>query len=136
MLDSGAQVDVVYTDFARAFDSVDHGILLSKLHRMGCSRNLLKLFHSYLNDRSLFVFFLGCRSALFKVESGVPQGSVLGPLLFNIFINDLDTCLGCGRLLYADDMKIYTKVSNMSDCLLLQKDLQVVSSWCKTNKLT
>ena len=135
-LDSGAQVDVIYTDFASAFDSVDHGILLEKLDSIGCPGNLLRLFRSYLSDRSLFVFYLGCKSSLFKASSGVPQGSVLGPLLFNIFINDIDDDLHCHRLLYADDMKIYAKISDLADCQLLQRDLFSVSEWCRLNRLT
>jgi Reverse transcriptase (RNA-dependent DNA polymerase) len=131
----GSQVDCIYTDFSKAFDKVDHFILLTKLARLGFSSLLLKWFHSYLTNRKQYVSFAGSESDWFSPTSGVPQGSILGPLLFLIFINDAVSDFHCSYLLYADDLKIFKIIDNISDCDQLQNDITYLSDWCNTNSL-
>ena len=119
-LDQHSQVDVIYTDFSKAFDRLDHGILLRKLNLIGLSSGLMKLFADYLHDRYLFVQHHGFRSVRFNQRSGVPQGSILGPFFFDIFINDVTSGLAVHCLMYADDLKLYTEITSFADCERLQ----------------
>lgn len=134
-LDSGGQVDVVYTDFSKAFDRIDHGLLISKLPSFGFSEKFIRLLTSYISGRRQFVEVRGCRSMLFDVPSGVPQGSVIGPLLFNVFIDDVTLVLKNRCLLYADDMKVYSRIGTPSDAFALQNDLDSLQQWCVDNGL-
>ena len=134
-LDNQGQVDVIYTDLSKAFDRLDHGLLLKKLSSVGLDQNLLLLFQSYLADRRLTVQFQGIKSFEIIASSGVPQGSVLGPLLFIIFINDIGSNIHSNLLLYADDCKLFGRVDNLSDCESLQSDLLKVKTWCDENLL-
>lgn len=131
----GAQVDVVYTDFARAFDRVDHGILLKKLKHLGFDAPSLCLISSYLRCRNQVVYYQGAQSIPFTAWSGVPQGSNLGPLLFILFVNDLPLVVQSPCLMYADDFKIFNSVSAYSDGLKLQQDLDAILKWSLDNKL-
>lgn len=134
-LDNNCQVDVVFTDFSRAFDSIDHGILVDKLKSFGLSKSLIAFLVSYLSDRRQYVEFRGYRSGEFFVTSGVPQGSNLGPLLFIMFINDITSNISVESLLYADDMKIFCRITCPDDCLRLQADIDNVFEWCSVNHL-
>ena len=119
---SGAsQIDAVYTDFSKAFDRVDHGLLLLKLKKLGMPSEVVNWSASYLNGRTQKVRIGGTLSEVLLVRSGVPQGSHLGPLLFLLFINDITYFLkDVEFLLYADDLKLYKTISNDSDALVLQ----------------
>lgn len=137
VVESGMQLDVVYTDFSKAFDTVCHRILLKKLSEMGLHSSILRWIGSYLGDREQYVKIGSCRSCLFPVKSGVPQGSHLGPLLFNLFINDIANIFRYSRcLLYADDLKIFCRVNSLSDAANVQTDLDALSSWCEKNRLS
>ena len=135
ILDNQGQVDVIYTDFSKAFDSIDHRCLINKLDHHGLSNDFLALLRSYLSNRVSFVSYNGFQSHNFSMSSGVPQGSNLGPLLFNLFINDLLLSLSCPVLAYADDIKIYTSIVDSSDVLNLQENIDIINKWCHSNKL-
>lgn len=135
-MDSGAQVDSIFTDFSKCFDRIDHYILLQKLSYAGIHGNLFRWLKAYIENRSQAVVLNGYTSAWHFVPSGVPQGSLLGPLLFNIFINDVSSCfLNSKFLLYADDMKIFKNVNDINDCLSLQEDLDRFQNYCNLNRL-
>ena len=115
-------VDTIYLDFSKAFDSVPHKRLLSKLLSYGISGNTRNWIESFLKDRTQEVIVNGCRSDKKPVLSGIPQGSVLGPVLFIIYINDILDEIESDGLLFADDAKIFRKIAD--DAKTLQKDLE------------
>lgn len=131
------QVDTIYFDMSKAFDLVDHSLLLEKLKSYGMSTTLCTLLHNYLSDRHNFVRILGHLSQPFVTLSGVPQGSILGPILFNVFINDLSSCVLHSEILqYADDIKLFREIVSLEDCVKLMDDVKSVSNWCSLNRLT
>lgn len=131
------QVDSIYTDFSKAFDKVDHKILIQKLDvYFGIHGNLLRWVKSYLHRRSQLVAVKGFLSSPAPITSGVPQGSHLGPLLFIAFINDLVSHFRSPCLLYADDLKLYSTIRSISDCDALQSDLYTLHKWCGENGMS
>ena len=136
-LDKNIQSDLIYLDFAKAFDSVDHSILLAKLKAYGVSGPLFSWFTDYLTGHAQRVVVEGAASKWALVTSGVPQGSLLGPLLFTIFINDLpEEVVGGVRVaLYADDTKLYKSVTSICDCQSLQTTLGNLNRWSKHNRI-
>jgi len=135
-LDGRNQVDVIYLDFSKAFDSVPHAVLLNKLKQTGFSTDLIKFFCSYFDNRSQFVYYNGHSSILSKISSGVVQGSNLGPILFTLFINNITDIVSVQTLMYADDVKIFCNVKNVFDCINLQNDLDKIQLWCVQNGLS
>ena len=134
-LNNRIQTDIIYTDFRKAFDSVDHRILLSKMSAMGFSNKLTNFMSSYLSKRQLYVSYEGVRSQIFYPTSGVPQGANLGPLLFIIFINDLVCQLGEDSLVFADDVKIFRSIRSQQDNIVLQESLNGLIRWCSANRI-
>jgi len=118
-LDGGDSVDIIYFDFAKAFNSVPHTCLLTKLKSYGLTENLLRWLESYLVGRKQIVVINGETSAWCDVLSGVPQGSVLGPLLFNIYVNDMPTQVSSSVRQFADDLKMFRVIHNAQDFQLL-----------------
>ncbi len=137
-LDEGCLGGVVFLDLKKAFDTVDHSILLRKLKSLGVSDLCEKWFHSYLHERMQRTKVDGVCSTDHVVSHGVPQGSILGPLLFVIFINDLcDTVELCGTSMYADDTAIFYMAKDADDLRLsIQYDLQSISYWMSENRLS
>lgn len=135
-VDRGSPVDVIYTDFSKAFDKVDHKLLVKKLHTIGIAGNLLQWCESYLVKRTSKVVVNGYSSKLFLTRSGVPQGSHLGPLFFNIFINDVTSCFVHSKIyVHADDLKIIKRIECNEDTYKLQEDLDRFSQWCSDNNM-
>ena len=137
-LNKGSRIDVVYFDFAKAFDSVNHDIILHKLkNRFGIDGFLLKFFVEYLSGRKQRVVIGNTFSDDLNVTSGVPQGSILGPLLFVLFINDIgdDVSNSSNILLYADDTKLFREIQCHNDSEILQGDIAVLNNWALGNKM-
>ena len=128
-LDSGYPVDVIYLDFQKAFDKVPHQRLITKLAAHGFDGDILNWIENWLADRKQRVVINGQFSGWRDVLSGVPQGSVLGPLLFVIYINDIDESVVSRALKFADDTKIYHTVNTSSDIEMLRSDLCNLFSW-------
>ncbi len=134
--ESQCSVDMIYLDFAKAFDKVDHGVLLHKLRDMGITGNLGVWFYNFLSDRKQFVRIPGGTSTDSPVTSGVPQGTVLGPLLFLILMCDIDCGVTNSTVVsFADDTRLYTRISEIEDCDLLQSDLNCVYEWATNNNM-
>lgn len=127
---NGKQVDCIFLDFQKAFDSVAHNLLLIKLSALNIPTVLLHWIEAYLDDRKQCVVLNGTSSSYRTVLSGVPQGSVLGPLLFLIFINDIGEQVLSHLRLYADDCCLYREITSLSDSAQLQNDLDVILLWC------
>ena len=127
----GKVVDSIYFDFAKAFDTVPHRRLLRKLDRYGIKGKVLQWIKGFLKNRRQLVKLNGVESIISSVVSGIPQGSVLGPLLFVIYINDLPEEVVSDVYLFADDTKILKQVNSRDDSLVLQKDIDNLERWSR-----
>lgn len=134
-LDQGYGIDVVYLDYRKAFDTVWHSGLLTKLQGYGVEGQLLAWIKSFLQGRRMRVQVRGAHSEWVDVSSGVPQGSVLGPLLFLIFVNDIPEWIKSNVKMFADDTKVWTRISTLKDGEVLQDDLNNLMSWSDKWKL-
>ena len=129
MIEKGQSIDIIYTDFAKAFDKVPHQRLLRKMKDIGIVGNVLNWVRSFLTGRNQRVRVENEFSNSVPVKSGIPQGSVLGPTLFVIFINDMPEIVESMCQLFADDAKIFRNVSSREDCIKLQNDLDKLTEW-------
>ena len=127
--DKRTQTDVIIMDFSKAFDTVPHNRLISKLKYYGINGKIITWISSFLKSRKQRVVVGGEHSQWVKVESGVPQGTVLGPLLFLLYINDLPENLNSTVRLFADDCVLYNTISTPQDAAILQRDLETLSTW-------
>ena len=119
-------------DISKAFDKVWHEGLVFKLKQNGVSGNLLKLFESYLRDRQQRVVINGSFSNFLPIESGVPQGSVLGPLLFLVYINDLERNIKSNIKFFADDTMLFSLVKDpVTSAVTLNHDLDLIALWAE-----
>ena len=132
----------IYLDLSKAFDILDHAILLDKLFNYGIRGNPLKLISSYLENRQQFVEFRNTKSNIMQISTGVPQGSILGPLLFLIYINDFPSASSYFNfIMYADDTTLYSNIDspNQNDLIRLTEtkinaELANIDEWLKINK--
>lgn len=135
-LENGNEVDMVSTDFSKAFDKISHSLIVFKLSSLGFEPLFLQWITSYLENREYCVRFRSALSNPILATSGVPQGSHLGPLLFILTINDIDMVIKhCQISLYADDTKFFKIIEASEDISLLQTDLNSFSTWCTNNCL-
>ena len=125
------QVDAVVLDFAKAFDTVPHQRLLHRLKYLGIQGSLLSWISQFLTEREQTVVVQGSSSRPVHVSSGVPQGTVLGPLLFLSYINNLPDQVSSNVCLFADDCVVYRPIKTHKDCVILQQDLRTLEAWGK-----
>ena len=133
-VDEGSSMDVIYLDFSKAFDKVPHQRSLQKLKAHGISGKLLRSIELWLSNRKQRVHISGFQSSWQFVLSGVPQGSILRPVLFLVFINDLDSGIVNWILKFADDTKVFRKVNNIGDSQKMQDDLNTLLVGPRTGK--
>ena len=130
-IDQGHGVDVAYLDFSKAFNSVPHQRLLQKLASYGFGGKLLSWLTGFLSDRYQKVILNGSSSSWCSVTSGVLQGSVLGPLLFKLYINDIANIVHTNLSFFADDLKVYIVIKTFEDFHQLQENLDNIQNWCQ-----
>ena len=123
------QVDVIVLDYSKAFDTVPFERLLNKLQAYGVQGNTSKWIRGFLTKRTQEVVVNGSKSKTTKVTSGVPQGTVLGPLLFLSYINDIELGIQSKMRLFADDSAMYREINTVEDALALQRDLFKLQEW-------
>ena len=134
--DQHIPVDVNYLDCRKAFDTVPHLRLIEKLRTLGVRGNILNWVTNFLLNRRQCVSIRGSTSRWLPVDSGVPQGSVLGPILFLFYINDLIDGLECPILLFADDAKIFKEIKSQDDIDMLTRDMEKIQNWSNKWLLT
>ena len=136
-LDKGNYSGMLLLDLEKAFDTVNHNILVGKLKAVGLNSSVVSWFSSYLSERKQLVSISGTESSLQTITCGVPQGSVLGPLLFLIYINDLETAVNCRLLMYSDDAALIVSGNNTGIIgKMLTTELKSVCDWMADNKLS
>ena len=137
ILDQGGQVDTIYLDMSKAFDQINHQRLLHKLTNSGIGRNLLKWFQLNLTDRRQRVVVIGATSDPLPVCSGVPQGSILGPTLFLLYVNNLPDVIKSSQVsIFAGDTKVFSTIRSQDDVESLQADLVNLEHWSCVSGLT
>lgn len=129
-------MDSIFTDFSKAFDKVPYDILIDKLRQNGICGELVDWFKLHLCNRQQYVVIKGIKSMPFTASSVVPQGSHNGPLLFNLFINDILCVDQTSQVyLFADDLKLCNVIKNLEHSLLLQNELDNIFNWCQRNDM-
>ena len=126
-------IEAVYLDFAKAFDKIDQSILINKLKHIGVGGKLLSFIEDYLSNRKQYVEINGTASDLLLILSGVPQGSLLGPLLFLLYIY-MPQNLNCALFSFADDSKLLS-IHKLYETSNLQENLDIIHQWCSKHKM-
>ena len=136
-LEQGDTVLGVFLDFSKAFDTVDHGILCKKLSMYGINSTALKWFASYLSQHRQYVYYNHRSSSFSYITCGVPQGSILGPILFLLYINDITSASSIlFPILFADDTNVFLHGRNPGDLVdIMNTELENMMEWLRTNKL-
>lgn len=129
IIDEGQNLDIIYLDYRKAFDTVPHIRLLKKLQGYGVRAKVLKWIREFLTNRQQQVVVGGSTSSWGSVASGVPQGSVLGPTLFTLYVNELPSMVTSTMKLFADDTKLYRMIQDPGDSQAIQEDLKLLSDW-------
>ena len=133
-MDDGSPVDVMYLDFQKAFDKVPHQRRMRKLKSHGMGNSIINWVEQWLTDRRQRVVVDGEVSSWKPVLRGVPQGSVLGPILFLVYINDLEEGVTCKILKFTDDTKLFRKVKEIGDKQNLQDDIDKFVKWSENGR--
>ena len=128
-LDRDETIDTIYLDFLKAFDTVPHRRLLGKIKSFGITGHTPRWVQAFLTDRIQQVHVNGAHSEWANVTSGIPQGSVLGPILFVLYINDLPSTINSNVYMFADDTKIFNNIKSPEDRVVLQKDFDILAKW-------
>ena len=135
--DNGVYTGMILIDLQKAFDTINHKILLDKLLPIGFSKNTISWYESYLAERHFTVEVANRVSKFSKISCGVPQGSILGPLLFLIYVNDMSQAVECDLYLYADDSCLLFQHKNVTEIKKqLTKDFSNICDWFVDNKLS
>ena len=136
IIETNKNADVIYLDLSKAFDKVNHSILIHKIKQLGISGKICSWIQNFLSDRTQQVIIDGANSSPAKVLSGVPQGTVLGPVLFIIYMNDLHSVVKNSLLkCFADDSKLIKSIENLQDREKLVEDLKAVLQWTSDNSM-
>ena len=135
MLERGENVDSIYLDFSKAFDKCDINLLLQKVKTLGITGKIGKWIHAFLTSRTQYIIVNGTKSNVSKVISGIPQGTVLGPILFLIYISDIGENVEAKLKIYVDDTKAKKTINNEDDVESLQKDLDAMYTWAENNNM-
>jgi hypothetical protein len=136
-LDEKLYICALYVDLSKAFDTVNHNILLKKLEHHGIRGVPLELFKSYLSNRKQYTYVNGSKSRESSIDIGVPQGSVLGPLLFLLYINDLPYVTSLLTKLFADDTCLVFSAANIDELqIVINREMRLIHNWMVSNKLS